>query len=234
MSFRFDTGPCLRHFGSVLAARPVHALQGVSTLEVTLGQASSFSLSARRQGLLLHLSAGVFRHIRELGADVIAERTGLARQLGALPAVHDAMKWAAVSTLPPFREPEARALPCHVAPYGLAELPRVRTTTVGGRPPRPSLAWVFPWSSMIRFRWCHRGWETKLRWGLVVVPVNGTLRVGNLIRPVDAGSLAGLPVDPPLRGLFLRGRTVPLTGCHRLWRWPGQLLPLRRSLRTPP
>lgn len=218
----------------MLAARHVHALQGVFTLEVTLGQASSFLLSARRQGLLLHLSTGVLRHIREPGVDAIAERTCLARQLGALLAVHDAMKWAAVSTLPPFREAEARVLPCHVAPYGLAELPRVRTTTVGGRRPRPLLAWVFSWSSMIRFRWCHRRSVTRLRWGLVVVPVSGTLRVGDLIRPVDAGSLAGFPVDPPLWGLFLRGRTVPLTGCHRLWWWPCQLLRPRRSLRTPP
>lgn len=110
-AFRLDTGPCLRYFGSVLAGRPVQALQGVFTLGVTLGQVSAFLLSARRRGWLFYLPKCVRRHIRELGIEAIAERTGLSRELEALLAVHDAVKWSAVLTLPPFQVPQAGVLP---------------------------------------------------------------------------------------------------------------------------
>lgn len=76
---RSDTSPCLLYFGKVLAARPLHVLQGVFALEVTLEQVSSFLLSARRQDRLFHLPRGVLRHIGKLGAHAIAGRTGLAR-----------------------------------------------------------------------------------------------------------------------------------------------------------
>ena len=110
-AFRFDTGSCLRYFGSVLASRPVHPLQGTFTLEVTLGQASSFLLSVRRQGRLFHLPTGVRRHIAQLGVDLIAAKTGLAREFEALLAVHDAVNWAGVLALPPYRDPQAGASP---------------------------------------------------------------------------------------------------------------------------
>lgn len=108
---RFDTGPCLRCFGIVSASRPVHVLQGVFTLKIILGQASAFLLSARRQGRLFRLPTGVRRHIGNTGVNAIAEQTGMARELEALLAVNDAVNWSAVSTLPPFREPQAGALP---------------------------------------------------------------------------------------------------------------------------
>lgn len=110
-AFRFDTGSCLRYFGSVLASRPVHPLQGTFTLEVTLGQAFSFLLSVRRQGRLFHLPTGVRRHIAQLGVDLIAAKTGLAWEFEALLAVHDAVNWAGVLALPPYRDPQAGATP---------------------------------------------------------------------------------------------------------------------------
>lgn len=110
----------------MLASRPVHALQGVFTLKVILGQALYFFLSARRQGWLFHLPSGVRPHIGDIGVDAIAERTGLARELEALLAVNDAVNWSAVSTLPPFREPQAGALP--LPRYSLL----IRRATLGG------------------------------------------------------------------------------------------------------
>lgn len=89
----------------MLAARPVHPRQGVFTLVVTLGQDSSFPLSARRQGRLFHIPTGVRRHIGELGVDAIDAKTGMARELEPLLAVQDAVNWAGVLALPPFRDP---------------------------------------------------------------------------------------------------------------------------------
>ncbi|GAB0497613.1 hypothetical protein MMPV_008948 [Pyropia vietnamensis] len=90
-TFRFDTGPCLRHYGSVLSRYPLHAFQGIFTLEVTLGQVSAFLLSARRQGRLFHLPDGVRRHVTELGIEAVTEQSGLRTELEGLLAVHDAV-----------------------------------------------------------------------------------------------------------------------------------------------
>lgn len=124
-TFRFDTGLCLRYFGNLLAEYPVHTIQGVLSLEVTLGQESTFLLSLRRQGRLFHLASGVRRHIDELGIECLADRTGLTQELATLVAFHDAVRWVAVGSLLAFRPPQA----------GVPQLPRhslrVRRTTPG-------------------------------------------------------------------------------------------------------
>lgn len=114
-AFHFDIHPLLRYFGSVLAARPVQAVQGVFTLEVFFEQKYFFPLSVRQQHRPLHLPIGVRRLFGEIGVHTIAERTGLARELEALLAVNDSVTWSAVSNLPLCPDPQAGALPlpCH-------------------------------------------------------------------------------------------------------------------------
>lgn len=72
---------------------------------------SAFLLSVRRQGRLFHLPDGVRRHVRELGPESVAERTGLGPELTSLLAVHDAVNWVAVGGLPPHHAPQAGVLP---------------------------------------------------------------------------------------------------------------------------
>lgn len=109
--FLFDTCPCLLYFGSVLVGCPVHVLQGFFTLDVTLGQVSAFLLFACRQGRLFRLPTGVRRHVRELGVEAVAERTGLSRELGSLLDLHDAVNWSTVFTLSSSRVPQAEVPP---------------------------------------------------------------------------------------------------------------------------
>lgn len=72
-----------------------------------------------------------------------------------------------------------------------------------GRPPRASLTLAFPWSSLILFRWWPSGSVAQLRRGLVIVTVSGTLRVGDVRRPVDARNPAGVS-----------GRTTSMGSVH--------------------
>lgn len=106
---RFDTGPCHRYFGSVLVERQEHALQGVLTLEVTLVQVSAVLQAARRQSRLFSLPLGVRRHVHLLVVEAVSTGTGLSRELAALLAVKDTVKWASVLNHPPYRRPRAGA-----------------------------------------------------------------------------------------------------------------------------
>ncbi|GAB0498108.1 hypothetical protein MMPV_009449 [Pyropia vietnamensis] len=208
-TFRFDTGPCLRYYGSVLSRYPLHAFQDIFTLEVTLGQASAFLLSARRQGRLFHLPDGVRRHVTELGIEAVTEQSGLRTELEGLLAVQDAVNWVAVATLPPYQPAQ------------------------GGHPPMPRHSLRIRRVSVGEDN-CH-GWastESVAGLGLPVVPGDPTQAFTPWFAPVgptggrrlcpndgEAGTREGPRAAPAHRGYPRRGDgaassavRVPLAG----------------------
>ncbi|GAB0497905.1 hypothetical protein MMPV_009242 [Pyropia vietnamensis] len=198
-TFRFDTGPCLRYYGSVLSRYPLHAFQGIFTLEVTLGQVSAFLLSARRQGRLFHLPDGVRRHVTELGIEAVTEQSGLRTELEGLLAVHDAVNWVAVATLPPYQPAQ------------------------GGHPPMPRHSLRIRRVSVGEDN-CH-GWastESVAGLGIPVVPGDPAQAFtpwfapvgptgGRRHRPSDgeAGAREGPRAAPAYRGYPRRGGGAP-------------------------
>ncbi|GAB0495570.1 hypothetical protein MMPV_006872 [Pyropia vietnamensis] len=160
---------------------------------------SAFLLSARRQGRLFHLPDGVRRHVTELGIEAVTEQSGLRTELEGLLAVHDAVNWVAVATLPPYQPAQ------------------------GGHPPMPRHSLRIRRVSVGEDN-CH-GWastESVAGLGIPVVPGDPAQAFtpwfapvgptgGRRHRPSDgeAGAREGPRAAPAYRGYPRRGGGAP-------------------------